>query len=116
MGQIRQEFESRTKSSTATNMNEESASVDSPSSSHLLLLQPIMSCHIRSSFTLEILSFCVRAHIHRMKFFLLKTRLLGAILKSVLCNNGCNSDSQKKKASDDNPLAGVRCLKLASLK
>ncbi len=61
---------------------------------------------VRSSFTLEILSFCVRAHVYRMKFFILRTRLLGTILK-MLC----------KKASHPHQIAsGGKCLKLASLK
>ena len=65
------------------------------------LLRPIESCPVRASSTLEIISFCVRTHIHRMKFFILRSRLLGVILDTL-----CQEESQ----------FGVRCLKLASLK
>ena len=63
-------------------------------------------CSLRAAFTLEILSFCVRAHVYRMKFFILRTRLLGTILK-VLCQK---IPQPHQVASGDN------CLKLASLK
>jgi hypothetical protein len=63
-------------------------------------------CAVRASFTLEILSFCVRAHVYRMKFFILRTRLLGTILKEL-----------SQKASHPPQVAsGGNCLKLASLK
>ncbi|KAK1734523.1 serine/threonine-protein phosphatase 4 regulatory subunit 3 [Skeletonema marinoi] len=69
-------------------------------------LTSVAGCAVRSSFTLEILSFCVRAHVYRMKFFILRTRLLGTILK-MLC----------QKAPHPHQMAsGGKCLKLASLK
>jgi protein phosphatase-4 regulatory subunit 3 len=74
------------------------------SSAFNIALRFIPSCAIRSSFTLEILSFCVRAHVYRMKLYVLRTRLLSTTLKIL---------SQKPSIpspSDD------KCLKLASLK
>ncbi|KAL3770993.1 hypothetical protein ACHAWO_003308 [Cyclotella atomus] len=69
-----------------------------------LPLRPIPPCAIRLSFTLEILSFCVRAHIYRMKLYVLRTRLLSTTLKIL------SHKSNTSTISDD------RCLKLASLK
>lgn len=57
---------------------------------------------IRGSFAIELLSFCVRAHLYRMKFFLLRSRVLGSALK-LLHPNASNS-------------SGDRCLKLAALR
>jgi protein phosphatase-4 regulatory subunit 3 len=56
----------------------------------------------RGSFAIELLSFCVRAHLYRMKFFLLRSRVLGSILK-LAESNWSNS-------------SGDRCLKLAGLR
>jgi Component of IIS longevity pathway SMK-1 len=56
----------------------------------------------RVSFAIELLSFCVRAHLYRMKFFLLRSRVLASILK-LLNPNWSNS-------------SGDRCLKLAGLR
>eukprot|EP00986_Skeletonema_menzelii_P004530 scaffold1545_cov124-Skeletonema_menzelii.AAC.13 len=69
-------------------------------------LTSVAVCAVRSSFTLEILSFCVRAHVYRMKFFILRTRLLGTILK-MLC---------QKVPHPHQMAVGGKCLKLASLK
>ncbi|KAL3778417.1 hypothetical protein ACHAW5_005438 [Stephanodiscus triporus] len=74
------------------------------------LLRPIEPCPVRASFTLEIIIFCVRAHIHRMKFFMLRTRSLGIILKTLRQIEG------PKFVSGPSLPSGVRCLKLASLK
>ena len=60
-------------------------------------LRPVPDCAIRSSFAVELLSFCVRAHLYRMKFFLLKSRVLGNVLELV------------RPPAD-------RCLKLAALR
>ena len=73
------------------------------SSSFHMALRPIPWCSIRLSFTFEILSFCVRAHVYRMKLFVLRTRLLSSTLKIL-------SRKPNDSPSDD------RCLKLASLK
>ncbi|KAL7473328.1 hypothetical protein ACHAXS_013784 [Conticribra weissflogii] len=67
-------------------------------------LRSIPPCSIRASFTLEIMSFCVRAHVNRMKFFVLRTRLLSSILK-VLC-----------QTTPSSIFSGERCLKLSCLK
>jgi len=69
-------------------------------------LTSVAGCAVRSSFTLEILSFCVRAHVYRMKFFILRTRLLGTILK-MLCQKAPHPHQMS---------SGGKCLKLASLK
>ena len=74
------------------------------------LLRPIESCPVRASSTLEIISFCVRAHVHRMKFFMLRTRSLGIILTTLRQREGASVISGPRLPS------GVRCLKLASLK
>lgn len=57
---------------------------------------------IRGSFAVELLSFCVRAHLYRMKFFLLRSRVLGSILKMLHPTASSSS--------------GDRCLKLAALR
>ena len=72
-------------------------------SSFEIALRPIPWCSIRLSFTFEILAFCVRAHVYRMKLFVLRTRLLSSTLKLL-------SPKPTASSSDD------RCLKLASLK
>lgn len=68
------------------------------------LLKIVPSCAIRSSFAVEMLSFCVRAHLYRMKFFLLKSRVLGNVLKVLSPSSIVRSHS------------GDRCLKLAALR
>ena len=68
------------------------------------LLRKVPLCAIRSSFAVELLSFCVRAHLHRMKFFLLRSRVLGSVL-SLLKSNKASAAS-----------SGDRCLKLAALR
>lgn len=101
--QVRQQFEERTTTTAAS-------AADSTRTDNSLIIKTIEPCHVRSSFTLEILSFCVRAHVHRMKFFLLRTRVLGTILKSI-----CQKDELRKQQQP--PMyTGVRCLKLAALK
>lgn len=65
-------------------------------------LRTVPACSVRKSFTVELLSFCVRAHLSRMKHFLLKTRVIGSVLDLLR-----------------SPTAGVsgdRCLKLAALR
>jgi protein phosphatase 4 regulatory subunit 3 len=68
------------------------------------LLRIVPMCAIRSSFAVELLSFCVRAHLHRMKFFLLRSRVLGSVLRLL---------KQSKAAA---VTSGDRCLKLAALR
>ncbi|KAL7518676.1 hypothetical protein ACHAWX_003487, partial [Stephanocyclus meneghinianus] len=74
------------------------------SSAYDMAFRLIPPCAIRSTFTLEILSFCVRAHVYRMKLYVLRTRLLSTTLKILSQKSICLS------TSDD------RCLKLACLK
>ena len=60
---------------------------------------------MRSSFAVELLAFCVRVHIYRMKFFLLRSPVLGSVLNLL--------------RPDNDQLAccgGDRCLKLAALR
>lgn len=59
---------------------------------------------IRTSFAVELLSFCVRAHLYRMKIFLLKSRVLSNVLKLLKPHSIMDSTS------------GDRCLKLAALR
>eukprot|EP00547_Thalassionema_nitzschioides_P005446 CAMPEP_0194202828 /NCGR_PEP_ID=MMETSP0156-20130528/2753_1 /TAXON_ID=33649 /ORGANISM="Thalassionema nitzschioides, Strain L26-B" /LENGTH=1160 /DNA_ID=CAMNT_0038928433 /DNA_START=97 /DNA_END=3579 /DNA_ORIENTATION=+ len=66
------------------------------------LLRIVPQCAIRGSFAVELLSFCVRAHLYRMKFFLLKYRVLGNVMKLLY-------------PGTSNP-SGDRCLKLAALR
>ena len=68
------------------------------------LLRLVSPCAIRSSFAVELLSFCVRAHLHRMKFFLLRSRVLGSVLRLLKPSKGGAASS------------GDRCLKLAALR
>ena len=69
-------------------------------SNHLLKL--VTFCPVRLSFTVELLSFCVRAHLCRMKSFILKSRVMGNVLQLLKCH----------------PVGvpGDRCLKLAILR
>lgn len=69
------------------------------------LLRVVSPCAIRSSFAVELLSFCVRAHLHRMKFFLLRSRVLGSVLRLLKPSKGAGAAS-----------SGNRCLKLAALR
>ena len=67
------------------------------------LLHIVPQCAIRGSFAIELLSFCVRAHLCSMRFFLLKNyRVLGNVMK--LLHPVISSSS------------GDRCLKLAALR
>ncbi len=59
---------------------------------------------VRSSFSVELLSFCVRAHPYRMKCYLLRSRVLGNVL------NVLTRPSSSRGAS------GERCLTLAALR
>ena len=74
------------------------------------LLRPVEPCPVRASSSLEIISFCVRAHVHRMKFFMLRTQSLGIILKTLSQNEGPSVMFGPGLPS------GIRCLKLATLK
>jgi protein phosphatase-4 regulatory subunit 3 len=71
------------------------------------LLRIVPMCAIRSSFAVELLSFCVRAHLHRMKFFLLRSRVLGSVLRLL---------KPTKMAAAAVVTSGDRCLKLAALR
>jgi protein phosphatase-4 regulatory subunit 3 len=66
------------------------------------VLKLIAFCPVRLSFTVELLSFCVRAHLCRMKTFLLKSRVMGNVLQLLKFH----------------PIGvpGDRCLKLAILR
>jgi hypothetical protein len=61
-------------------------------------------CATRSSFAVELLSFCVRAHLYRMKFFLLKSKVLTNITNLLRPQGHARFRS------------GDRCLKLAVLR
>jgi hypothetical protein len=68
----------------------------------LLHLVPFSA--LRSSFAVELLSFCVRAHVYRMKTFLLRSTVFGKVLKLL------------KPSSLPRNTSGERCLKLATLR
>jgi len=68
------------------------------------LLRLVPPCAIRTSFAVELLSFCVRAHCYRMKCYVLRSRVLGNVLKLL---NPVPSSSIS---------SGDRCLKLAALR
>ena len=72
------------------------------SSEEPLLRQVPMSA-IRGSFAVELLSFCVRAHLYRMKCYLLRSRVLGNVLKAL-------------KPTPSQIVSGERCLALAALR
>jgi hypothetical protein len=68
------------------------------------LLKLVPNCAIRSSFAVELMSFCVRAHLYRMKTFLLRSRVLGGVLNLLA-------------PSKSSPSVSVdRCLKLSALR
>jgi hypothetical protein len=67
------------------------------------LLGLVPPCAIRNSFAVELLSFCVRAHLYRMKCYLLRSRVLGNVLKLL-------------KPPTSRNTSGNRCLKLAALR
>jgi hypothetical protein len=66
------------------------------------ILRSLLDCPVRLSFTVELLSFCVRAHLSRMKSFLLKSRVMGNVMQ-LLRHNPIG-------------IPGDRCLKLAILR
>lgn len=68
------------------------------------LLHKIAFNALRSSLAVELLSFCVRAHQYRMKVYLLRSRVLGNVLKLI------------KPSSIPRFTSGDRCLKLAALR
>jgi hypothetical protein len=59
---------------------------------------------LRSSFAVELFSFCVRAHLYRMKCYLLRSGVLGNVLKLL------------KPSTSTRVSSGDRCLKLAALR
>lgn len=65
-------------------------------------LRTVPVCAVRTSFTVELLSFCVRAHLCRMKLFLLKSRVIGNVLNLL--------------RPQPLGISGDRCLKLAALR
>jgi hypothetical protein len=67
-------------------------------------LRHVTNNAVRSSFVVELLSFCVRAHLYRMKCYLLRSRIMGSVLK-VLNQPGVLQSS-----------SGERCLTLAALR
>jgi hypothetical protein len=68
------------------------------------LLRLVPKNPIRSSFAVELLSFCVRAHLYRMKCYLLRSRVLGNVLRVLNKSNSAQTAS------------GGRCLALAGLR
>lgn len=67
------------------------------------LITTVSFCATRSSFAVELLSFCVRAHLYRMKFYLLKSRVTADILKLL-------------RPTFSQGVPGIRCLKLSALR
>ena len=70
----------------------------------LSMLRMVPACAIRKSFAVELLSFCVRAHHYRMRAYLMRSSVLGSILKLLKPTIASRSTS------------GDRCLKLAALR
>lgn len=68
------------------------------------MLRMVPLCATRSSFAIELLSFCVRAHLYRMKCYMLRSRVLGNVLKLL------------KPSTLARNTSGDRCLKLAALR
>eukprot|EP00536_Pseudo-nitzschia_multiseries_P000592 jgi/Psemu1/179113/e_gw1.7.168.1 len=68
------------------------------------MLHKVPFSALRSSFAVELLSFCVRAHQYRMKMYLLRSRVLGYVLKLI------------KPSALPRNTSGDRCLKLAALR
>ena len=69
------------------------------------LLRTVPFDAIRSSFAVELLSFCVRAHLYWMKHFLLRSKVLKNVMGML-----------KPAGSRSRQLSGDRCLKLAALR
>jgi hypothetical protein len=67
-------------------------------------LAKVPSCALRSSFAVELLSFCVRAHLYRMKCYLLRSRVLSSVLHLL------------KPTTFARKTSGDRCVKLAVLR
>ena len=101
--QLRHEFKERKSTSAMYTIG---CAEDVASPSLFCIIEP---CAVRASFILEILCFCVRAHVHRMKFFVLKSRMLSNILKLL-------GRHEETLVTGPNLPSGIRCLKLASLK
>lgn len=68
------------------------------------LLHKVPFCALRNSFAVELLSFCVRVHVYRMKVYLLRSRVLGSVLRLL------------KPSFLPRSTSGDRCLKLAALR
>mmetsp|Transcript_6904 Transcript_6904/g.19969 ORF Transcript_6904/g.19969 Transcript_6904/m.19969 type:complete len:1016 (-) Transcript_6904:258-3305(-) len=68
------------------------------------MLHKVPFSALRSSFAVELLGFCVRAHQYRMKMYLLRSRVLCNVLKLI------------KPSSLPRNTSGDRCLKLAALR
>mmetsp|Transcript_15100 Transcript_15100/g.32563 ORF Transcript_15100/g.32563 Transcript_15100/m.32563 type:complete len:1620 (-) Transcript_15100:311-5170(-) len=75
-----------------------------------IALNNVPPCAVRSSFAVEILSFCVRAHVYRMKFYVLRSRVLGTIL-GLLDGGPSNVGKLRHLSPSVN-----RCLKLSALR
>eukprot|EP00592_Proboscia_alata_P003886 CAMPEP_0194373090 /NCGR_PEP_ID=MMETSP0174-20130528/21513_1 /TAXON_ID=216777 /ORGANISM="Proboscia alata, Strain PI-D3" /LENGTH=1084 /DNA_ID=CAMNT_0039151973 /DNA_START=10 /DNA_END=3264 /DNA_ORIENTATION=+ len=54
-------------------------------------------CAVRFSFSIELLCFCVRAHPHRMKFFVLRSRVLGSVLRILSPQSPPHANSHYKR-------------------
>jgi hypothetical protein len=63
----------------------------------------VVDCCIRRSFAVELLSFCVRAHTYRIKFFLLRSKVIGSVMRLL-------------RPSEDRGISNSRALKLAVLR
>lgn len=68
------------------------------------LLRPVQKNAVRSSFAVDLLNFCVRAHLYRMKCYMLRSRILGNVLK-ILNQPGASQST-----------SGERCLTLSALR
>ena len=76
-------------------------------------IKTVPPCAVRASFAIEILSFCVRAHVYRMKFYVLRSRVLGTILG--LLGPSANATGSSRRAYSS-PRSVDRCLKLSALR
>ena len=79
----------------------------------VVTMKTVPPCAVRASFAIEILSFCVRAHVYRMKFYVLRSRVLGTILGLLGPSPSMNGSSKRSYSS---PRSVDRCLKLSALR
>ena len=99
--------------SVAPRLTDSSQFASQQSEVESVTIKTVPPCAVRASFAIEILSFCVRAHVYRMKFYVLRSRVLGTILGLLGPNVNATESSRRAYSS---PRSVDRCLKLSALR